>query len=253
MNQNLSWLWTGGVFGAVTVTAFLTLQTIVMWSCGNESSRAADGESAFALDKDALNHRPMYALVAVIGLVAAFLLIKDTEWVFLVVLGMFAVIPYAVLQNKRNEAQRWKTRMQVANSLDKIQILAVTRPDDAILDAYQWLEQKLKQDTIFQNVEARLAELIEEGVAVRGNKIDLELIAREMDSEDLHQFIRRCNVTSNVNDERDIALHAAQDISARIRLDAEIAVAQMTGQMIWFWLAVVVAIGAVAIIHLGAQ
>lgn len=253
MNQNLSWLWTGGVFGAVTVTAFLTLQAIVMWWCGNKSSRAADGESAFALDKDASNRRATYVLVAIIGLVAAFLLIKETEWVFLAVLGMFAVIPYAVLQNKRNEARRWKTRMQIANSLDKIQILAVTRHDDAILDAYPWLQQKLKQDTIFQNVEERLIELIGQGVAVRGNKTDLERIAREMDSEDLHQFIRCCNVTSNVNDEREIALHAAQDISARIRLDAEIAVAQMTGQMIWFWLAVVVAIGAVAIIHLGAQ
>lgn len=253
MNQNLSWLWTGGVFGAVTITAFLTLQAIVMWWCGNESSRAADGESAFAPDKDVSNRRAMYALVTVIGLVAAFLLIKDTEWVLLSVLGMFAVIPYAVLQNKRNEARRWKTRMQVANSLDKIQILVVSRQDDAILNAYPWLEQKLKQDTIFQNVEARLIELIGEGMAVRGNKLDLQHIAREMDSEDLHQFIRRCNVTSNVNDEREIALHAAQDISARIRLDAEIAIAQMTGQMIWFWLAVVVAIGVVAIIHSGAQ
>ena len=253
MNQNLSWLWTGGVFGAVTVSAFLTLQAIVMWWCGRESSPTANGEKAFALGIDTLNHRAMYALVAVIGSVATFLLVKDTEWVLLSVFGIFAVIPYAFLQNKRIEARRWKTRMQVANSLDKIQILGVTRHDDAILDAYQWLERKIKQDTIFQNVEARLTELIGQGLAARGNETDLERIAREMDSQDLHQFIRRCNVTSNVNDEREIALHAAQDISARIRLDAEIGVARMTGQMIWFWLAVVVAIGAIAIIHSGAQ
>ncbi|MDL1894773.1 hypothetical protein FBQ82_00730 [Anaerolineae bacterium CFX7] len=253
MNQNLSWLWTGGVFGAMTLTAFITLQAIVMWWCGNESSRAADGESAFALDKDVSNRRAMYALVAIIGCVAAFLFVKDTEWVLLFVFGIFAVIPYAFLQDKRIEARRRKTRIQVANSLDKMQILAVSRQDDAILDVYAWLEQKLKQDTIFQNVEARLIELIGQGVAVRGNKLDLQHIAREMDSEDLHQFIRRCNVTSKVNDEREIALHAAQDISARIRLDAEIAVAQMNGQMTWFWLAMVVAIGAVAIIHSGAQ
>lgn len=251
MNQNLSWLWTGGVFGAITVTAFLTLQAFVIW-CGGKSSRTAKGETAFALNKDVSNRRAMYALVAIIGFVATFLLLKDTEWVLLSVFGIFAVVPYAFLQNKRIKARRWKTRMQVANSLDKMQILAVTHHDDAILDAYPCLERDVKQDTIFQNIEARLIELIGQGLAARGNETDLERIAREMDSEDLHQFVRRCNVTSNMNDEREIALHAAQDISARIRLDAEIAVARMTGQMIWFWLAVVVAIGAIAIIHSGA-
>ncbi len=252
MNQNLSWLWTGGVFGAVTLTAFLTFQAVVMRWCG-ESSRTANEGEEFVPDKDVSNRRVMYALVAVMGLVGVFLLVKDTEWILLSVFGIFAAIPYAFLQDKRIEARRWKTRMQVANSLDKIQILAVTRHDNAILDAYPWLEQKLKQDTIFQNVEARLTVLVGQGEAERSNKLDLQRIAREIDSEDLHQFIRRCNVTSNVNDEREIALHAAQDISARIRLDAEIAVAQMTGQMIWVWLAVVAAFVAVAIIHLGAQ
>ncbi len=253
MNQNLSWLWTGGVFGAVTLTAFLTLQAFVMWCGGSESSRAADGESAFALDKDVSNRRVMYALVAFMGLVGVFLLVKDTEWILLSVFGIFAVIPYAFLQDKRIEARRWKTRIQVANSLDKMQIFAVSGEEKSVLDAYPWLEQKLKQDSIFQNIEARLTELIGQGEAERSNKLDLERIARETDSEDLHQFIRRCNVTSNVNDEREIALYAAQDISARIRLDAEIAVAQMNGQMMWLWPAVVVAIGAVAIIHSGAQ
>lgn len=253
MNQNLAWLWTGGVFGVVTLMAFLTLQAIVMWLGGSKSSRAVNGEKVLAQGKDVSNRRAMYALVAIIGSVATFLLVKDTEWVLLSVFGIFAVVPYAFLQNKRIDARRWKTRMQVANSLDKIQTLAVTRHDDAILDAYPWLEQKLKQDTIFQNVEAHLIELIGQGEAERSNKLDLQRIARETDSEDLHQFIRRCNVTSNVNDEREIALYAAQDISARIRLDAEIAVAQMNGQMMWLWPAVVVAIGAVAIIHSGAQ
>lgn len=253
MNQGLSWLWTGGVFGAVTITAFLTLQAIVMWWCGNESSRAADRESAFALDKDVSNHRATYVLVGTMGLLGALLLVKDTEWVLLSIFGIFAVVPYAFLQNKRIEARRWKTRIQVANSLDKMQIFAVSGEEKSVLAAYPWLEQKLKQDSIFQNIEARLTELIGQGQAERSNKLDLQGIARETDSEDLHQFIRRCNVTSNVNDEREIALHAAQDISARIRLDAEIVVAQMIGQMIWFWLAVVAAIGAVAIISLGAN
>jgi hypothetical protein len=186
-------------------------------------------------------------------LVAVCLLVKDTAWTLLSVFGIFAVVPYAFLQGKRIETQRWKTRSSVAHSLDELQILAVSRQEDSVLDAYPWLEQKLKQNTIFQTLEARLVDLIGQGLAVRGNKADLERIARELNSEDLVQFIRRTEINSSTDDEREIVLRAAEDIAERIHLDAEITITRITGQTMWFWLTVVAALLAAVLIPIGAS
>lgn len=253
MIPNPSWLWTGGVLGAVTVIAFIVLQTAVMWWSERDPQRALCGKLELARDDDSMNHRAMYALVAIIGLIAAFVFVKDTAWTLLSIFGIFAVVPYAFLQRKRIETQRWKTRLSVAHSLDEMQILAVCGQNNSVLDAYPWLEQKLKRNTIFQKLEARLVDLIGQGLAGRGSKADLERIAREVDSEDLAQFIRRTEINSSTDDEREIVLRAAKDIAERIHLDAEITIAQMTGQTIWFWLAVVAALLTAVLIPLGAS
>ncbi|MCC7165509.1 MAG: hypothetical protein IT331_23630 [Anaerolineae bacterium] len=250
MNPIPSWLWTGGVFGAATITAFVVLQAAVRWWYGHRSQSAPNGKREPTGDNDSMSRRVMYTLLAGIGLVAVCLLVKDTASTLLSVFGIFAVVPYVLLQGRQIEAQRWNTRTSVAHSLDEFQILTVNRQDNSVLDAYPWLEQKLKRNTIFQTLEARFVDLIGQGSAVRGNRAALERIARELNSEDLVQFIRRTEINSNTNDEREIVSRAAEDIAERIHLDAEITIARITGQTMWFWITIVAALLAAVLIPL---
>lgn len=253
MNPNFAWLWTGGVFGAVTITAFVVLHTTATWWKERRLQSAPPGTLGETRDEDAMNHRMLYPLVAVIGFIVVFLLVKDTAMSLLSVCGIFTVIPYAFLQRKRIEAKRWTTRICVSRSLDEIQILAVSRQSATLLDAYPWLEQLLKQNTIFQKIEARYVDLIAQGQAVRGSSVDWEWIARETGSEDLIQFIRRLKLKRYVNDETGILLRAAEEIARRIRLDAETATSQITRQAIWLWVGVIVIFVAAVLIPLGAS
>jgi hypothetical protein len=252
MNPNFAWLWMGGVFGAVTITAFVVLHTTAMWWKERRLQSVSPGTLGETRDEDAMNHRVLYPLLAVIGFIVAFLLVKDTAVSLLSVCGIFTVIPYAFLQRKRIEAKRWDTRISVSHSLDEIQIPAVSRQSANLLDAYPWLEQLLKQNTIFQKIEARFVDLIAQGQAVRGSSVEWERIAHQTGSEDLIQFIPRLKLKSEVNDQTGILLRAAEEIARRIRLDAELVMSQITGQAIWLWVGVIVIFLVAVLIPLGA-
>lgn len=253
MNPTTVWLWTGSIVGAVSILTFILLQSAVMrWQRQTLPGEARTTRTS-TRDKDAISCSATFALIAVIGWGAMFLMVKDTAWAMLSVIGTCAVIPYAFLQQKQDEAQSWKTRSQVAQAMDEIQVLAVSHRIDSILDAYPWLEQMLKRNSVFQSLNARLIDLLGQGLALRGSNADMESIAREMDSGDLIQFLRRLNPNGNRKDEREICIRAAKEIAEHIRLDAEIIISQMSGQAMWFWLGLLVLLITAVLIPLGAQ
>lgn len=246
------WLWMVGVFGAVTIIAFIVLQAAVLFWKGRVAKEQRTAQVS-AVGGDSVSRWGIYAVIAVVGLSWMFILLKDTYWTPLTVLGVLAVVPYAYLQRKRAECRLWKTRSSVARALDEMQLLAESRPEQSILDAYPWLERGLKHNTFFQQFEARLASLIGNGLALRGNKADLERIAHEMQSEDLVQFIRRTWVQADARNQSETFPRAADDIAGRIHLDAEAMTARIMGQVVWLWLAVVAALVAAALLPLGGS
>lgn len=253
MNVNGSPLvWTVGMFGAVTIIAFLVLQAAAMCWRGR-FAREQRALPVSAGGDGAASRWGTYAVIGVVGLSWMFLLIKDTGWTPLGALGVLAVVPYAYLQRKHGECRLWKMRSSVARALDEMQLLAESRPEQSILDAYPWLERGLKHNTFFQQFETRLVNLIGQGLALRGNRADLERIAHEMQSEDLVQFIRRAWVQADTGSESATFVRAAEDIAGRIQLDAEAAAARMMGQTVWLWLAVVAVLVAVALLPLGGS
>ena len=253
MNPNLNpTLWAGGVFAATTVIALIILQPIALWWQGRAAQKNSLAVSNMSQENENDHRWATYALVAVIGMALLFLLLQGTAWAPLTVFGIFAGLPYAYLEKKRAERKTWLTRSGVARGLDEIQALAESHSGPSVLDAHPWLERGLKRNTFFQKLDARLMELVGQGLALRGTKTDLEQIARQLQSEDLFQFLRRGWVQEENGDARRVFLSAADAIAERIHLDAESFALHMMGQTIWLWLGLIAALLAAALLPLGA-
>lgn len=241
------WVLTGGVLGGVTITTFILLQAIVMWWQGRGLKNETPVEPKSEGSSDSLLRWVTYALVSVAGLVAMFLLLKDTVWISFSVFGIFAVVPYAFLNGERFEAAKWKTRACVLHFLESVQVLAHCHTDKSVTELCPWLERSFGSCTLSKKLDARLVDLIGQGLAIRGSSADLERIAGEIRSDDLVQFIRRTHSRNDNGKENRAAQHAAEQVAERTYMDAENKIAQIVGQVVWLWLgiAVVFAIGAI--------
>src|SRR5581483_5934246 len=186
-------------------------------------------------------------------MVLGFLLVKDTTYLPLSVLGILAVVPYAYVEKKHAERKTWLTRTSVARGLDEMQALAASGSASEILDAHPWLERNLKRNTFFQQFDARLAGWVGQGLAQRGSKTDLEHVARQLQSEDLFQFLRRAYVKTQDGDARRVFLDAARAVVERIHLDAESFALRALAQTIWLWLGLIAVLLAAALLPLGGS
>ncbi len=254
MNPNLEpTLWAGGVFAATTMIALIVLQAIAMWWHAHSAQKDVATACSTTRESESANHWATYALAAVVGMGLGLLIVKDTAYAPLSVFGIFAVVPYAYLKKKRAEQKTWRTRSSVARVLDEMQALASSHSASAILDAHPWLERNLKRNTFFQQFDARLAEWVGQGLAQRGSKADLENVARQLQSEDLVQFLRRAFVNGENGDARRVFLDAANAVAERIHLDAESFALRALSQNIWLWLGLVAVLLTAALLAFGGK
>lgn len=239
MNPSMAvWLFTGALFTSVAITSFVTLRSIAMrWQRVKSKNQLAP-EPKRDWNVQFIKHWAAHALVSLVGITAMFLLLKDTVWMSYYVAGIFLILPYAFLQNLQQLPARWETRASVLYFLETIRILSANRQDKSILQAYTRLEQALALNSIFKKFDQHLVDLVGLGLAQRDNSADLERVAYEMESPDLIHFVRRTQVGRG-DDESEIVQHAAEQITERIYLDAESAIAEFAGQTIWMWVGIV--------------
>lgn len=264
MNPSLEMtFWTGGIFAATTMIALIVMQAIGWWWHGRTAQKDIATISN-APQRDCATHTTpranegtnrwgTYALVALAGMALVFLLVRDTAYAPLSVLGILAVAPHVYLEKKRAERTTWLTRSSVARGLDEMQALATSHSAAEILDAQPWLERNLKRSSFFQQFEARLAEWIGQGLAQRGSKTDLENLARQMQSEDLFQFVRRAYISGEDGDARRVFLDAANAVGERIYLDAESVALRMLSQNTWLWFGLIAVLLAAVLLALGSN
>lgn len=262
MNPNLEMtFWTGGVFAATTMIALIVMQAIGFWWNGRTAqkdiatiSNAPQRDCAthtIPRANEGTNRWAIYSFLAISGMAFVFLIVKDTGHVLLSVLGILAVAPYVYLEKKHAERTTWLTRSSVARGLDEMQALATSQNAAEILDAQPWLERNLKRSTFFQQFDARLTQWIGQGLAQRGSKTDLENLARQMQSEDLFQFVRRAYAGGKDGDARRVFLDAANAVGERIYLDAESVALRMLSQNSWLWFALIAVLLAAVLLALG--
>lgn len=246
-------LWAGGVFAATTMIALIVLQAIGLWWHGRGAQKGVAMACIPPRENENANRWATFALIAFAGTGLGFLWVKDTAYLPLSVLGIFAVVPYAYLEKKRAERETWLTRGSVARGLDELLALAASGRALEILDAHPWLERNLKRNTFFQRFDARLAEWVGQGLAQRGSKTDLEYVARQLQSEDLFQFLRRAYVKAEDGDARRVFLDAARTVVERIHLDAESFALRVLAQTFWLWLGLIAVLFAAALLPLGGK
>lgn len=247
MNQNFSgWLWSGGVFGGVAISTFIVLQTIVLRWQGRGRKNETHVEPNKDKNPESTIRWANYALVSAAGLVAMFLLLKDSAWASFSVVGIFAIVPYAFLSHERIETTKWKTRASVLHFLETVQVLGQCQSVKSAIELCPWLERRYGVSTISKQLDARLADLVGQGLALRGNGADLEQIADEFKSDDLAQFIRRTRIHASAKSQ--VAQRAAAQISERMYLEAEDTIARLTGQAVWLWLGLIAVLGGATLI-----
>lgn len=246
-------LWAGGMFAATTMIALIVLQAIGLWWHGRGAQKDFATACSATRENENANRWATCALIAFAGMGLGFLWVKDTAYLPLSVLGIFAVVPYAYLEKKRDERETWLTRSSVARGLDEMQTLAASGSASEILDAHPWLERNLKRNTFFQQFDARLAEWVGQGLAQRSSKTDLEHVARQLQSEDLFQFLRRAYVKAEDGDARRVFLDAARAVVERIHLDAESFALRVLAQTFWLWLGLIAVLLAAALLPLGGK
>lgn len=246
-------LWVSGVFAATTAIALIGLRAIGLWWQG----RAARKSLAAAFSTPRENQREsgwtIYILLGAAGTALLFAALRDTPYAPLSWFGIFAAASYAYLARKRADCKTWVTRCSVARGLDEMQVLASSRNAASVLDAHPWLERHLKRDTFFQQFDARLTEWIGHGLAQRGSQAALETLAREMQSEDLFQFLRRAHVETRDGDTPRAFRDAANAVGERIQLDAESFALRAAMQAIWLWLGMIAVLCAAALIPFGGK
>ncbi len=261
MNPNLDLtLWTGGVFAATMMIALIVLQAIGLWwharaEPKNLTEVCNTAQKDFAAcsathKSESENHGAKYVLVALSGMTLMFLIVQSSPHAAICVLGVFAVVPYAYLERKRAECKTWRTRSSVARGLDEMQALAASHSASAILEAHPWLERNLQRNTFFQQFDARLTEWIGQGLAQRGNQRDLEKVARELQSEDLVQFLRRAYAGGENGNAHRVFLDAANAVAERIHLDAESFALRVWLQTMWLWFGLIAVLLAAVLLAL---
>lgn len=246
-------VWLGGVFAATTVIALIGMRAIGLW--WQASAAGKNLTAAFSTPRKNQHESgwAIYVLLGAAGTALLFATLRDTPYAPLSLFGIFAAASYAYLAHKRADCKTWFTRRSVARGLDEMQVLATSRSAASVLDAHPWLESSLKRNTFFRQFDVRLTEWIGRGLAQRGSQPDLETLAREMQSEDLFQFLRRAYVQTKDGDTRRAFRDAANAVGERIQLDAESFALRAATQAIWLWLGMLAVLFTAALIPLGGK